>query len=71
MWANASVIGSDQLRVAVEAAGAGFDPKDGFPNCPIFTSVIPALCRSQVGMRPSGSGSGSQSGRFGGAKDLL
>jgi len=43
VWADASQIGLDELRLAAEAAGLASDPKDEFPDLPYIQIVHPGL----------------------------
>lgn len=45
LWAAASRVVLDELRVAVEAAGLGFDPKGEFPRLPYLQIIHPGVVR--------------------------
>lgn len=43
VWAYASRFALDKLKLAVEAAGLGFDPKEELPNIPYLQIVHPGI----------------------------
>ena len=43
VWARATRVGMRDLKLAVEAAGLSFDPKDEFPNLPYLQIVHPGI----------------------------
>lgn len=43
VWARASRVALDKLKVAVEAAGLGFDPKEELPKLPYLQIVHPGI----------------------------